>query len=131
MNRSNRVSLGAAAAVSGVLAVLAAAATANAADGTKTVMPTHGVSIDVGSKRVVGYFVAKNDSCNLTFLMSDKQVDDEVPTSAARMQQVIPANTTAHIDTSEGESLELACQPAASAMTVRLLTQVATYKPAK
>lgn len=133
MNRSKRVSVRVAAGIAGVLAILAGAAGANAADaaGAKTVLPTHGVSIDVGSKRVIGYFVAKDNACNLTFLMSDKPVDDVVPTSAARMQQVIAANGTARIDTAEGESLELVCQPAASAMTVRLLTQVATFKPAK
>lgn len=134
MNRSNRVSLRVAAGIAGAMSILAGAASATAADatGAKTVLAAHGVSIDVGSKRVIGYFVAKNDACNLTFLMSDKQVDDVVPTPAARMQQVIAANGTARIETAEGESLELTCQPAASAMTVRLLTQVAaTHKPAK
>jgi hypothetical protein len=132
MNRSTRVSLRAAAGVVAVLSMLAGTTAVNAADaGTKTVLPAHGVSIDVGSKRVIGYFVAKNDACNLTFLMSDQQVDDVVPNFAARMQQVIAANATAHIDTAEGESLELVCQPAAASMTVRRLTQVATYKVAK
>jgi hypothetical protein len=59
-------------------------------------------------------------------------VGDEVPaSSAARLLQSVAANGTARVDTAEGESLELACQPGATAMTVRLLTQVASYKDAK
>jgi hypothetical protein len=134
MNRSLRVSTRAAAAIAAAFSILAGASATYAEDaaGAKTLFPTHGVSIDVGSKRVIGYFVASKDTCNLTFLMSDKQVEDEVPaSSAARLQQSIAANGKARVDTAEGESLELACQPGASAMTVRLLTQVASYKDAK
>ncbi len=113
------------------LAALALGATAPvtlAADltGPKTLFPTHGVSVDVGSKRVIGYFVADNGTCNLTFMMSDKQSGDDVPaSSAARLKQVVASNSSAIVDTAEGESLELACQPGATAMTVRLLKQVA------
>jgi hypothetical protein len=133
MNRSFRVSTRVAAGVAAAFSILAGASAANAEDqGAKTLFPTHGVSIDVGSKRVIGYFVASNNTCNLTFLMSDKQVGDEVPAnSAGRLQQSVAANGKARIDTAEGESLELACQPGATAMTVRLLTQVASYKDAK
>lgn len=129
MIRSKRLISRATLAASAAFAFGATAPIALAADltGPKTLFPTHGVSVDVGSKRVVGYFVANNGTCNLTFLMSDKQAGDDVPaSSAARLKQVVASNSSAIVDTAEGESLELACQPGASSMTVRLLKQVAS-----
>lgn len=134
MTRTTRFPLRVAASVFGALSLLSGAAIAHADDATglKTLYPTHGISIDVGSKRVIGYYLASNDTCNLTVLMSDKQSGDDVPaTSAARLKQSIAATGKARIDTAEGESLELTCQPGATAMTVRLLTQVASYKSAQ
>lgn len=129
MNRSTRLSSRAILTLSAILAMSAGATGAIAAEltGPKTLYPTHGISLDVGSKRVVGYFTADNGTCNLTFLMSDKQAGDDVsPTSAARLKQIVASNGAAVVDTAEGESLELVCQPGASAMTVRLLKQVAS-----
>jgi hypothetical protein len=133
MNRSKRRISRAIPAAAVALALVASTLPAMAAEltGPKTLFPTHGISVDVGSKRVIGYFVADNGACNLTFLMSDKHLDDETPAaSAARMKQVVASNSSTVVDTAEGESLELACQPGATAMTVRLLKQVAsTAKP--
>lgn len=134
MNRTLRISLRAASGLAAALALLAGASIANAeeATGVKLLRPAHGMSTDVGSKHVVGYFVANKGTCDLTFLMSDKQTDDDVLTSSSpRFKQVVAVNSTARVDTAEGESLELTCQPGASAMSVRLLKQVASYKDAK
>jgi hypothetical protein len=134
MNSSSRLLRAVAASAIAALSLLTGsfAAQAEEASSVKTLYPLHGVSIDVGSKRVIGYYVARGDTCNLTVLMSDKQVGDDVPeSSAARLQQSVAANGTARIDTAQGESLELACQPGAAALTVRLLTQVAAYTSVK
>ena len=40
----------------------------------------------------------------------------------------IAPNEMARIDTTEGESLEFSCKSGATAMTVRMLTDVAAYK---
>lgn len=135
MNRSTRHFTNGISAIAAVLALGTSASGTYAAEltGPKTVFPSHGVSIDVGSKHVVGYFIADNGTCNLTLLMGDKLAGDDVPaSSAARLKQVVAGNSSAVVDTAEGESLELACQPGATAMTVRLLKQVASIaKPAK
>lgn len=133
MNRTKRKSLRVLSSALGAFILAAGVTGAHAEDtaGTKTFRQLDGVSINVGSKRMVGYFLAQNYSCNLTLFMSDQQAEDEVPNSAARVRQVLAANSSARIDTAEGESLELACQPGASGMTVRLLKQVATFNPAK
>lgn len=134
MNGTSRLSRAVAASAIASLALAFGTLTAQAeeASSVKTLYPLHGVSIDIGSKHVVGYYVARGDSCNLTVLMSDKSASDDVPaSSAARLQHVIVANGTTRIDTAEGESLELACQPQASALTVRVLKQVASYEAGK
>ena len=102
-----------------------------AESGVKTLRPLDGVSLDVGSKRVVGFYVASAHACSLTLMMGELLVEDQEPAgSAARLQQTLAPNTLARLDTTDGESLEFACQPGAATMTVRLLKQVA-FKPAQ
>lgn len=128
---SRRLSSAAVAAGVALTASLAVPAMAHER-GKVRLLPLHGVSLNVGSKHLVGYFLAEAKTCNVTLLMSNIERDGEVvpPTgSAARVRQTLQPNTTARIETVEGESLELACLPGAEAMTVRVLKQVAAYKP--
>ena len=84
---------------------------------------------DACSKRIVGYFVRDAQVCNLTLMMGDSMESDEVPTNTpTRILQTIAPNSMARVDTTEGESFEFSCKSGATAMTVRILTDVAAYK---
>ena len=132
MNRSKQPSK-TAVALSAVAAICVAQAAipARGEDGTagRTLKPLTGISFGVGSKRVVGYFVGDAQGCNLTLMMGDSMEGDEVPTSTpTRILQTIAPTDKARVDTTEGESLEFSCKAGATAMTVRMLRNVAAYK---
>ena len=132
MNRSKQPSTAAVAlCVAAVICMAQVAIPARAEDTTaeKMLKPLAGISFGVGSKRVVGYFVADAHACNLTLMMGDSMASDEVPTSSpTRILQTIAPNSMARVDTTEGESFEFSCKSGATAMTVRMLTDVAAYK---
>lgn len=109
---------------------LTGAATAMADEATGLKMaPRHGISFDVGSKRAVSYYLGQGGICNLTVLMADSTELDAVKGAATRVTiPVIPAKS-ARIDTAEGKTLEFKCAPSATAMTVKVLEQVAYVAP--
>lgn len=117
-------SKGAVAALAAVVVVTGAAAAGAAVAQDLKLTPRHGVSFDVGSKRAVSYFLADGGICNLTVLMAEGNVHDEVKGAATRVTiPVIPAKA-ARIDTPEGKTLEFKCAPSARAMSVRVLDNV-------
>ena len=74
-------------------------------------------------------FEVLGSACNLTLIAAEAMVGDEVPTSAPmRFVQNISSGAATLVDTPEGQSLEFRCEPNASAMRVRPLKQMATYK---
>ena len=118
-----------AAGVAAVLALSAFAATGNAAAQTINVKPNQGVSLHLGSKHAVGYFVTDNGVCQLTLVVGDEIKGDELPsTASARFRAAVDAGKTARFDTGSGTELQFACTPGAVAMTVEPLAQVA-YTP--
>ena len=109
-----------------------ALATADESTGVRTVKPLAGISLAVGSKRMVGYFEANSGECALTVLVAPGMVGDDLPSySPVRLIQTIAPGQTATVDTPEGKSLEFGCKPRATAMTVRVLDLLAIYKPTK
>ncbi|MCB1519965.1 MAG: hypothetical protein KDJ37_05240 [Hyphomicrobiaceae bacterium] len=116
--------------VAALASVLVAASAASAA-GTVSdpvqlkLTPRHGVSFDVGSKRAIAYYLGKGGLCDLTVLMSDASLHDEIKGAATRVTIPVIPTRSARIDTAEGKTLEFKCQPSASAMSVTVLEQVA------
>ncbi len=106
----------------------AASAFADQASGVK-MTPRHGISFDVGSKRAVSYYLGKGGICNLTVLMADTNSLDQVKGAATRVNIPVIPTKMARIDTAEGKTLEFKCAPSASAMSVRVLDQVAQFVP--
>ncbi len=106
----------------------AAAGLARADDASTVLAPGKGVSFEVGSKHAVSYFLTKAGSCNLTVLMAESNEIDAVKGAAMRFAVAVSPARPARIDTAEGKTLEFTCGPAASAMTVKVLDQVA-YVP--
>lgn len=93
--------------------------------------PLQGVSLHLGSKHAVGYYVADAGSCQLTLVVGDEIQGDELPkTDSARFRAVVDAGRTARFDTGSGTELQFTCGPAATAMAVMPLRQVA-YTAAK
>lgn len=120
---------GVVAALTCVLALAgAASAYADEATGLK-MMPRHGISFDVGAKRAISYYLAEGGICNLTVLMADSNSLDEVKGAATRMSIPVIPTKKARIDTAEGKTLEFQCAPSASAMSIRVLDQVAQVVP--
>ncbi len=122
--------------VKGIVAALASAlalsgAASTMADEVKGLKMTsrHGISFDVGSKRAVSYYLAEGGICNLTVLMSDSNAADEVKGAATRITIPVMLAKTARIDTAEGKTIEFRCNPSASAVTVKVLDQVAFAAP--
>lgn len=120
----------------GVVAALASALVVSAAplafadEASELKMtPRHGISFDVGSKRAISYYLGKGGICNLTVLMADSNSLDEVKGAATRVSIPVIPTKKARIDTAEGKTLEFKCAPSASAMSVRVLDQVAQVVP--
>lgn len=113
------------------VAVLTASLAAHAGEGfTASVTPARGLTLDVGSKHTVSYFIPEGGVCNLTLMIADKANEDgEGSSVGARINTGIEAGKTARIETAEGKSLEFACAAGARSMQVRTLDVVAYSAP--
>jgi hypothetical protein len=85
-----------------------------------------GVSLDVGSKKVAGYFVTKSGACDVTLMFADRMdPDGHVSSDLSRLNVPVKTGNATLVYTSEGRALELACGLAGTMMTVRPLAQTA------
>jgi hypothetical protein len=108
------------------LSVLAAAGNAAAQSTPVSFGPHQGVSLHLGQKHAVGYFLTDNGACQLTLVVGDEIKGDELPTTvSARFRTAVDAGKTARFDTGSGTELQFSCNPGAVAMTVEPLNQVA------
>ena len=123
------------ASVAAVLALSTLAGAANAAseEGTVQFKPLHGVSMHLGAKHAVGYFVTDHGVCQLTLVVGDEIREDDVlpATVSARFRAAVDAGRTARFDTGSGTELQFTCGPEATAMSVVPLKQVAYTAPKK
>lgn len=116
------------------LALSALLGVGNAASqaGTVEFKPRHGVSLHLGSKHAVGYFLADQGVCQLTLVVGEELKGDELLVlTPARFRAAIEAGMHARFDTGEGTELLFSCAPGATAMTVDALSQVAYTVPQK
>lgn len=105
-----------------------AAVSAKAADTNipQIVKAAHGLSMEVGTKKVAGYYLGKTGFCDVTLMVADlPDADGKSSAQLSRMNVPIKAGTSARVYTSEGKALELSCSLATSLMTVRTLEQTA------
>ena len=136
MNLSTKFIAGAA--LTGVLAMAYPGAVQgdDLLSGLKTMKPLQAVSMDVGRKHVLSYFLKKDDRCDLTMMVTDRPTKepegDEIPTlSTSRLKAEITGGkgTSFGFDTVAGRTLEYACAPGAQAMSVREVYPVAKTSP--
>lgn len=120
----------------GVAAVLALSALAGAGNAAAEEFiqfkPLQGVSLHLGPKHAVGYYVADHGVCHLTLVVGDEIREDDVlpATASARFRAAVDSGKTARFDTGTGTELQFTCGPAAAAMSVMPLKQVA-YTPSR
>ncbi len=119
--------------IAGITATAGLASASVAADvalQSSALRPYTGLSMEVGGKRAVGYYVAEAGSCKVTLVVGEANPDVAPATTAgipARFTATINAGSTARIDTGSGPSLEFTCQSGAQSMTARVVQRVA-YK---
>ncbi|HST36947.1 MAG TPA: hypothetical protein VLK25_10015 [Allosphingosinicella sp.] len=98
-----------------------------------TMKPLKAISLDVGSKHVVGYFLNAEGQCKLTLMIADAARDDssEPSTQVMRLRLMVEPGRSALVDTTEGRMLQFACESQAQAMNASLLDQVAAGRDSK
>jgi hypothetical protein len=103
---------------------------AAAAEAQTTFKPLHGISVHVGSKHAVGYFVPTSGTCELTLVVGEEPVGDEVlVVQPTRFRASVKAGQRVRFDTGEGKELAFYCTQGATAMAVQTMQQTA-YTPA-
>jgi len=98
-----------------------------------TMKPLKAISLDVGSKHVVGYFLNSEGQCRLTLMIADAFRDDSSDPSsqAMRLRLMVEPGRSALVDTTDGRLLQFGCEPNAQAMNATLLDQVASGRDTK
>jgi aspartokinase-like uncharacterized kinase len=96
-----------------------------------TVTPAKAISLAVGSKRAIGYYLADAGDCKVTVIMSEAFAE-QLPANLAsvRFNANVAAGTTAWVDTSDGASLMLTCAQGAKFLKVNTIDRVA-YQAAR
>ena len=122
------------AALGGALCLTAAVGPSNA--GTRapiTMKPLKAISLDVGSKHVVGYFLNTEGQCKLTLMIADAFRDEaaEPSSHAMRLRLMVEPGRPALVDSTDGRLLQFGCEPDAQAMNATLLDQVAAGRDTK
>jgi hypothetical protein len=98
-----------------------------------TMKPLKAISLDVGSKHVVGYFLNAEGQCKLTLMIADAARDEtsEPSSQILRLRLMVEPGRSALVDTTDGRLLQFGCEPAAQAMNATLLDQVAAGRDVK
>jgi hypothetical protein len=101
-------------------------------EATKTFKPLHGISLHVGSKHAVGYFVPTSGTCELTLVVGEEPSENEVVfVTPTRFRASVKAGQHARFDTGEGKELAFHCAQSATAMTVQTMQQTAYTSAAR
>lgn len=130
MTKSLKIGFVSTAAAAALLALGALPVTAGKETGF-TVAPLKAVSLDIGSKRAVSYFLADKGVCNLTVVLAtatDGEVAPEAP--GTRVQIPVQAGSVARIDAAAGQTGEFACDSSATKMSAKVIDR-ASWTAAK
>ena len=111
-----------------IVAVLPALMSAAKAEpGTVALKPLKAVSLDLGARHLVGFFVKGEGRCDLTLLSADRFDDkvNESPTDIQRLRFQVDASHAVMMDSPADGALQLACAPDASSMTLTRFDRLA------
>ena len=97
-----------------------------------TMKPMKAISLDVGSKHVVGYYLSGEGQCKLTLMIADSYREDAItPSQTVRLRLMVQPGRSATVDTTDGRLLQFGCESNAQAMNASLLDQVAFSRDVK
>jgi hypothetical protein len=87
--------------------------------------PLRAASFELGSERVLAFFVPADGSCKVTLMIGQTR-EDEAPALGSRLSLRIEPGHSATFDGREGQSLRLTCRPEAAALqTLKVKTLAA------
>ena len=89
----------------------------------QTMKPLAAISLDAGTKHVIGYFVSADGACKLTLAVNEGA--DDAAFSTSRLQVSVDAGKSATFDSAEGKTLLFTCKPSAQAMTAVAIDRLA------
>ena len=114
------------------LALIKGAQPVQAVEGNAlSVTPIKGISLVLGTKRAIGYYIADNGACNLTLMLQEISfVEENFKPNAARVNMTVGAGTSSSLDTADGPTLAFKCQPSAASMKIEVIDRVA-YETAR
>lgn len=119
--------------VAAMLAGFTAFAVQNVTAGEAQTMfkPMHGISLHVGSKHAVGYFLPVNGACQLTLVVGEEPNENQevLAVTPTRFRATVKSGQHVRFDTGEGKELAFYCAQSATAMSVETMQQTA-YTPA-
>lgn len=115
----------AAAGVMGVLAAGAVFADSPSKNDYTSMMPGHGVSLEIGGKHAVGYFQIKGDACHLTVVVADAE-GGSTGTDSPGTRFIIPVvpGKGIQVDAGSGQSAEFLCGLDGTEMTARVFDRM-------
>ena len=98
-----------------------------------TMKPMKAISLDVGSKHVVGYFLSGEGQCKLTLMIADAYREEAITPASqpVRLRLMVEPGRSALVDTTDGRLLQFGCESEAQAMNATLLDQVAFGRDVK
>lgn len=110
------------------VALLLSTAELRAADNSsiQKMRPLQGVSIDLGKRQGIGYFLDDNGKCKLVVTVAEEPgLQDERNFTATRFEAEVPAGQATRYYASEAV-LEFACEAAAQSMEMTITQQYAS-----
>lgn len=85
-----------------------------------------GVSLEVGSKKLAGYYLSHDGVCDVTLMVGElPDADGYVSAAVSRINVPVKAGTNVRVYTSEGKAIELSCGNGTKLMSLRTLNQTA------
>jgi hypothetical protein len=117
-------------AVAASLSLASAVAWADESGVTVAMKPLQAVSLDLGSRHVVTYFVTREGRCDLTVLTAARFEENAVaaPGDVQRLRFRVDSSSSALLDSPQGGSLQFACARDASALTLTRVDRVAALR---
>ena len=88
-----------------------------------------GISLDLGSKKVAGYYLDHQGVCDVTLMVGDlADADGTVEPGITRINVPVSAGAKTQVYLADGKAIEIACGLKSNVMTVRALEQTAAIK---
>lgn len=86
-----------------------------------------GILMEVGTKKVAGYYVSRNGACDATFMVADlPDADGHVSPFLMRTNVIVKAGSNGRFYTPEGKQVALSCATGTKVMTVRSVEETAS-----